>query len=112
MQFGGTTAAITKMNLDLLKKQFEGKYIDYEDNRINSVAIGYVLQALFFFLTDGDPFCDQKNCRLFNAHWLEDLIRTQMENPKLCKKHLLGLYRFKWQKRRASKQQQNTQQAS
>jgi hypothetical protein len=49
MQFGGTTAAITKMNLDLLKKQFEGKYIDYEDNRINSVAIGMFYRHYFSF---------------------------------------------------------------
>jgi uncharacterized protein YneF (UPF0154 family) len=35
---------------------------------------------------------------------------TQMENPKLCKKHLLGLYQSKEQKRRARKLQQDTQQ--
>jgi hypothetical protein len=34
-----------------------------------------------------------------------------MENPKTCKKHLLGLYQFKKQKGRASKQQ-DTQQDS
>jgi hypothetical protein len=33
-----------------------------------------------------------------------------MENLKLCKKHLLGLYQSKEQKRRARKLQQDTQQ--
>jgi hypothetical protein len=34
----------------------------------------------------------------------------RMENLKLCKKHLLGLYQSKEQKRRARKLQQDTQQ--
>ena len=36
----------------------------------------------------------------------------RMENPKLCKEHLLGLYHSKEQKRRASKLHQDTQQDS
>ena len=43
-----------------LKKEFAGRYIDYEDPRFGSIATGLVLQALFFFLTDGNPFCDDK----------------------------------------------------
>ena len=71
-----------------LKKEFAGRYIDYEDPRVCSIATGLVLQALFFFLTDGNPFCDDKDCRLFNAHWQEDLIHCQIENPTFCEKHL------------------------
>jgi hypothetical protein len=50
-------------------------------------AAGYVLQAMFFFLTGGEPFCDNNSCRLYNAHWQEDLIRMQVQNPTLCLKH-------------------------
>jgi hypothetical protein len=38
-------------DIEDLKKQFAGKYIDYDDHRINSIIIGYIIQALFFFLT-------------------------------------------------------------
>lgn len=68
-------------------KRFAGRFIDYGDERMADAAAGYVLQAMFFFLTEGEPFCDSDNCRLYNAHWQEDLIRTQVQNPLLCLKH-------------------------
>jgi hypothetical protein len=75
-------------DVDSLKRQFAGRFIDYgDDDRITLAAAGYALQALFFFVTDGEPFCDNKDCRLFNVHWQEDLIRTQIEKPALCGKH-------------------------
>ncbi len=70
-----------------LKKRLAGRFIDYGDRRMTEVATGYVLQALFFFVTGGEPFCESDSCRLYNAHWQEDLIRTQVENPALCLKH-------------------------
>jgi hypothetical protein len=70
-----------------LKKKLAGRFIDYGDMRMADTAAGYVLQAAFFFLTDGEPFCDSDGCRLLNAHWQEDLIRTQVESPELCLKH-------------------------
>jgi hypothetical protein len=77
------------------KKEFTGnKYLDYCDDRINLVTVGYVLQALFFFISNGDPFCNDRNCRLFDAHWQEELIHSQIENQKLCKKHASLLHQF------------------
>ena len=70
-----------------LKPKHVGKFIDYGDERMADAAAGCALQALFFFLTDGEPFCDSEGCRLFNAHWQQDLVRTQVENPVLCSKH-------------------------
>ena len=70
-----------------LMKRLAGRFIDYADRRMALAAAGYALQAIFFFLTDGEPFCDSDSCRLFNAHWQEDLIRTQVEDPELCLKH-------------------------
>jgi hypothetical protein len=63
------------------------EFVSYNDSRINSIAIGYILQALFFFITDGYPFCHYKNCRLYNSHWQSDLLRTQIKIKKLCKRH-------------------------
>ena len=70
------------------------RYLDYGDYRINIAAVGYALQALFFFITEGDPFCNDINCRLYNAHWQEELIRSQIQNDILCNEHstLLKLF--------------------
>jgi hypothetical protein len=81
-------------DIEELKKQYAGRFIDYDDDRINSIAVGYTIQALFFFLTDGDPFCNDIGCKIFNAHWQEDLLRTQVNNQRMCQKHLLFLDRF------------------
>lgn len=84
----------TAADIEDLKKQFAGKYIDYDDHRINSIITGYIIQALFFFLTDGNPFCSDAGCRLFNAHWQEDLISTQVNNKRICKRDLVLLDKF------------------
>jgi hypothetical protein len=72
----------------------EKKYLDYGDYRINFIAVGYVLQALFFFITEGDPFCNDNNCRLYNAHWQEELIHSQIETESLCNEHAALLHKF------------------
>jgi len=78
-QFGG--------QLDVnLKKKFAGRFIDYGDERMTAACTLYALQALFFFLTDGEPFCDDRNCLLFNPHWQKELIRL-LEKGRLCKDH-------------------------
>lgn len=74
-------------DIQSLKRKLAGRFIDYGDARIADAAAGCTLQALFFFLTNGEPFCDNDYCRLFNAHWQQDLIRTQVEKPALCLKH-------------------------
>lgn len=70
------------------------KYLGYGDCRINFAAVGYVLQALFFFITEGDPFCNDINCRLYNAHWQEEVIHSQIQSKSLCKKHAELLHKF------------------
>jgi hypothetical protein len=76
------------------KKFAKNKYLDYGDCRINYIAVGYVLQALFFFLTEGDPFCNDSNCRLYNAHWQAELIHSQIETEKICNNHASILDEF------------------
>lgn len=79
-QYGGFA------DIGSLKKKFAGRFIDYGDSRITAAAASYALQAMFFFLTDGEPFCENKDCRLFNAHWQEDLIHT-LEKHEFCDRH-------------------------
>ena len=69
------------------KRKFEGRFIDYNDPHMTEVCKGYAAQALFFHIT-GEPFCEDKGCRLFNAHWQEELIYSQLESPyEFCKAH-------------------------
>jgi hypothetical protein len=69
-----------------LKKKFAGRLIDYGDDRMAPAATAYALQALFFFVADGEPFCEDESCMLYNAHWQEELIRM-IEKGALCGRH-------------------------
>ncbi|HEY7080495.1 MAG TPA: DUF6775 family putative metallopeptidase [Nitrososphaeraceae archaeon] len=70
------------------------KYLNYGEYRINFAAVGYILQALFFFITKGSPFCSDINCRLYNAHWQEELIYSQIQSNRLCSEHAKLLHEF------------------
>ena len=83
-----------QMMKDLLSKnskeidnEFANRYVSYGDPRLPQVATGYAIQAVFFFLTNGNPFCSNYPCRLFNSHWQEELIYSQVLNPVLCEEH-------------------------
>lgn len=78
---------IAEDNDYMVKKKFAGRFIDYNDeDKITAASINYALQAIFFFITSGEPFCNNKDCRLLNAHWQEDLIHT-IEKRTLCSHH-------------------------
>jgi hypothetical protein len=79
-----------------VKKKFKGRFIDYEDKRMNKVLKGYIAQGIFFYLT-GNPFCANKKCRLYNAHWQEDLIYSQIRVKTFCKRHQEELNKIKIQ---------------
>jgi hypothetical protein len=72
---------------DAIPSNEKEKYLDYGDYKINFAAVGYALQALFFFITEGNPFCNNINCRLYNAHWQEELIYSQIQSRRLCDEH-------------------------
>ncbi len=76
-----------RKDLTELKERFKGSFIDYEDEYLTEVMKGYAMQAVFYALT-GDPFCEDKDCRLYNAHWQEDLIFAQLEGEyEFCGRH-------------------------
>jgi hypothetical protein len=78
-----------------LKVSFKERFIDYGDKRLTEVIKGYVMQAVLYSLT-GEPFCEDRGCRLFNAHWQEELIFAQLESQyEFCEQHRKFLERWK-----------------
>ena len=70
-----------------LKDGFKGRFIDYEDERLTEVMKGYAMQAVVYALI-GDPFCEDRSCRLYNAHWQEELIFAQLGSEyEFCPRH-------------------------
>lgn len=61
------------------------RHLVHQDPRTTEVAKGYALQAILYVAT-GEPFCDDPACRLYNAHWQEELLRSQL-GGKLCPRH-------------------------
>ncbi|MFQ6129785.1 MAG: DUF6775 family putative metallopeptidase, partial [Candidatus Hadarchaeaceae archaeon] len=78
---GGTDA-----QLEELKEKFRERFIDYDDERLTEVMKGYVMQAVFYHLKL-DPFCVDKRCRLWNAHWQEEMLEAQLSQPEFCEQH-------------------------
>jgi len=82
-----STVGMSYASLVDLKQQFQGRFIDYDDPRLTEVMKGYAMQAIFYHLT-GDAFCDDKNCRLYNAHWQEEMINAQLGSEyEFCAYH-------------------------
>jgi len=84
----------TDEKIEELKKKYKGEFLDYHDSRLFEISEGYVLQAIMYYET-GDAFCDDSDCRLYNAHWQKDLLHTQIENKFFCDRHQLILEGFK-----------------
>jgi hypothetical protein len=64
-----------------------GDWLVKGDERLTNVARGYSLQAIFYALFQ-EAFCEDTDCALFNAHWQEQLLHSQIgNNSKLCNRH-------------------------
>ena len=74
------------LDIQDVKKNYSGKFLDYHDKRLSKISEGYLLQAIFYYMT-GDAFCNSLDCRLNNAHWQKDLLYSQLKIGKLCNKH-------------------------
>ena len=78
-----------------LDSQFRGRFIEYGDQRLTEVMKGYVMQAILYNLW-GEPFCEDKGCRLYNAHWQEEVIQAQLESKyEFCPSHQRKLEQLK-----------------
>ena len=73
--------------IELLEEEYQGRFLDHGDSRMTEVLKGYAMQALLFHLT-GNPFCEDRDCRLFNSHWQEEVLRSQMDGQyEFCPRH-------------------------
>jgi len=70
-----------------LREELSDRFVDYGDPRLIELLKGYTMQAVFYHLS-AEPFCDNPDCRGFNAHWQEEMIRAQLESPEeFCPEH-------------------------
>ncbi len=76
----------SSIDLEKLKSSLRGRFIDHDGAEIPHVLNGLALQAVLFHLTL-DPFCDNRRCRFFNAHWQEELIASQVKSQRVCAQH-------------------------
>jgi hypothetical protein len=78
-----------------LARSFAGDYLTVDDPRLTEAAKGYVMQAAAYRLT-GAAFCDDPDCRLFNAHWQRELLRAQLGTEReFCEAHGQMFYQSK-----------------
>ena len=82
------------INTQQIKNKYNGVFLKYNDSRLSKIIEGYLMQAVFYFIS-GDPFCKNKKCRLFNSHWQKDLLFSQIKSGKLCSEHQEILNNFK-----------------
>lgn len=68
-----------------LENKFKDRMLLNNDSRITEVAKGVSLSAVLNHFTT-KIFCESNNCKLFDAHIQEDLIKSQI-NGQICKKH-------------------------
>jgi len=69
-----------------LKERLGERFLDHDDARLTEVAKGYAAQVVMYALT-GEAFCGEAGCRLYDAHWQEEMLRAQMKEPEFCERH-------------------------
>ncbi len=78
--------ALGAIPFDAAKEPFKGQFIDYDDSRLTETAKGYALQCALYHVTK-EAFCEDPECRLFNAHWQAELLWAQIGSGRLCARH-------------------------
>ena len=58
---------------ETIREKYKGEFLEYDDDRLPEIIEGYLLQSIMYYET-GDAFCNDAQCRLFNAHWQKDLF--------------------------------------
>ena len=77
---------ISKESIEEIKEKYKGEFLEYNDSRLPDIVEGLLLQIIVYYEI-GDVFCEDNQCRLFNAHWQKDLFISQIENKKICENH-------------------------
>ncbi len=72
------------MDTSELDSMYKGRFVEYDDPKISSILLSYVLQVIAYEKT-GEAFCDNPECCLSNSHWQEEVLKVQYEGV-LCDK--------------------------
>ncbi|MEM4293639.1 MAG: hypothetical protein QXJ27_05685 [Thermoplasmata archaeon] len=78
---------------EVLLEQFKDRVLTYDDPRLTEVAKGLALQTVLW-INGFEPFCNNPTCRLYNAHWQEELITSQIPG-KICRNHQKTLQKIR-----------------
>jgi hypothetical protein len=71
---------------EYLENKVEGDFLVEDDPRTTDALKGYVLAAYHYAAT-GEAFCDDPDCRLYDAHRQEGVVRAQLREPEFCDEH-------------------------
>lgn len=82
---------------EVILEHFKDRVLGYDDPRLTEVAKGIALQTVLWVL-GYEPFCKEPSCRLYNAHWQEELINSQIKG-RICPVHAEILERIKTKKK-------------
>lgn len=72
---------------EVLENEVEGSFLVEDDPRTTEALKGYALQAVHYY-REGDAFCSDPECRLFDAHTQEDVVEAQLRMPEFCGRHM------------------------
>lgn len=70
--------------LDELNEIYKDSFVRYDDDRITSIVCSYALQQVKSRI-NGNPFCENTECCLYNSHWQEEVLNLQYK-AVLCDK--------------------------
>ena len=71
---------------EYLENKVEGDFLVEDDPRTTDALKGYVLAAYHYAAT-GEAFCEDPDCRLYDAHRQEGVVRAQLREPEFCEEH-------------------------
>jgi hypothetical protein len=71
---------------EVLEAEVDGEFLVAEDPRTTEAVRGYVLAA-YHYLETGEAFCENRGCRLYDAHRQPALIEAQLREPAFCEQH-------------------------
>jgi len=71
---------------EYLENKVEGDFLVEDDPRTTDSLKGYVL-AGYHYAETGEAFCDDPDCRLYDAHRQEGVVRAQLHEPEFCEEH-------------------------
>ncbi|MFN4337085.1 MAG: DUF6775 family putative metallopeptidase [Candidatus Nitrosocaldus sp.] len=75
------------ISMDELKSIFKDTILEHDDPRLTDIVKGYIMQAVFYSILKDAPFCNEKRCILYNAHWQDEVIEAHIRNGGLCQRH-------------------------